>query len=150
VRQIIKRMGQTKAIIFSTHILEEVEACCSRAIIIDRGTVVANGTPTELKARAEAAGSVHLRVRNVAAETVKSKLGSLAVAGRISLQDNADGSLSARIFPRDKSTRADLALSVAQTATQSGWSFDELHTEEGRLDDVFRAITLPDSVKTRE
>ena len=104
----------------------------------------------ELKARAEAAGSVHLRVRNVAAETVKSKLGSLAVAGRISLQDNADGSLSARIFPRDKSTRADLALSVAQTATQSGWSFDELHTEEGRLDDVFRAITLPDSVKTRE
>lgn len=150
VRQIIKRMGQTKAIIFSTHILEEVEACCSRAIIIDRGTVVANGTPAELKTRAEAAGSVHLRVRNVAAETVKSKLGSLPVAGRISLQDNADGSLSARIFPRDKSTRADLALSVAQTATQSGWSFDELHTEEGRLDDVFRAITLPDSVKTRE
>ena len=74
VRQIIKRMGQTKAIIFSTHILEEVEACCSRAIIIDRGTVVANGTPAELKARAETAGSVHLRVRNVAAETLKSKL----------------------------------------------------------------------------
>ena len=43
-------MGEKKAIIFSTHILEEVEAVCSRAIIIDRGTIVANGTPQELKA----------------------------------------------------------------------------------------------------
>ena len=49
VRTLIRRMGETKAIIFSTHILEEVEAVCSRAIIIDRGTIVANGTPAELK-----------------------------------------------------------------------------------------------------
>ena len=51
VRNLIRRMGEKKAIIFSTHILEEVEAVCSRAIIIDRGRIVANGTP----ARAEAA-----------------------------------------------------------------------------------------------
>ena len=51
VRNLIKRMGQNKAIIFSTHILEEVEAACSRVIIIDRGRIVANGTPQELKAR---------------------------------------------------------------------------------------------------
>ena len=49
VRGLIKRMGENKAIIFSTHILEEVEAACSRAIIIDRGRVVADGTPDELK-----------------------------------------------------------------------------------------------------
>jgi len=51
VRNLIKRMGEDKAIIFSTHILEEVEAVCSRVIIIDRGRIVANGTPRELKAR---------------------------------------------------------------------------------------------------
>jgi ABC-2 type transport system ATP-binding protein len=51
VRNLIKRMGESKAIIFSTHILEEVEAACSRVIIIDRGRIVANGTPQELKAR---------------------------------------------------------------------------------------------------
>jgi len=51
VRNLIKRMGENKAIIFSTHILEEVEAVCSRVIIIDRGRIVANGTPQELKAR---------------------------------------------------------------------------------------------------
>ena len=51
VRNLIKRMGEKKAIIFSTHILEEVEAACTRVIIIDRGRIVANGTPQELKAR---------------------------------------------------------------------------------------------------
>ena len=52
VRTLIRRMGESKAIIFSTHILEEVEEACTRAIIIDRGRIVANGTPQELKARA--------------------------------------------------------------------------------------------------
>jgi len=54
VRNLIKRMGENKAIIFSTHILEEVEAACTRVIIIDRGKIVANGTPQELKARSPA------------------------------------------------------------------------------------------------
>jgi ABC-2 type transport system ATP-binding protein len=48
VRQLIKRLGQTKAILFSTHILEEVEAACTRAVIVDRGKIVADGTPAEL------------------------------------------------------------------------------------------------------
>jgi len=48
VRNLIRELGKTKAIIFSTHILEEVDAACSRAIIIDRGRIVASGTPDEL------------------------------------------------------------------------------------------------------
>jgi ABC-2 type transport system ATP-binding protein len=51
VRQLIKRLGQTKAILFSTHILEEVEAACTRAVIVDRGKIVADGTPAELIAQ---------------------------------------------------------------------------------------------------
>src|SRR5882672_8730533 len=74
VRQLIRRMGEKKAIIFSTHILEEVDAVCSRAIIIDRGRVVANGTPLELRRKSKWAGAVTLCVRGVAAATVTSKL----------------------------------------------------------------------------
>jgi ABC-2 type transport system ATP-binding protein len=48
VRQLIKRLGETKAILFSTHILEEVEAACTRAVIVDRGRIVEDGTPAEL------------------------------------------------------------------------------------------------------
>ena len=51
VRQLIKRLGKTKAILFSTHILEEVEAACTRAVIVDRGTIVADGTPAQLVAQ---------------------------------------------------------------------------------------------------
>ena len=53
VRQLIKRLGKTKAILFSTHILEEVEAACTRAVIVDRGRIVADGTPAELLAQSE-------------------------------------------------------------------------------------------------
>lgn len=52
VRQLIKNLGEKKAILFSTHILEEVDASCSRAVIVDRGRIVADGTPQELKERA--------------------------------------------------------------------------------------------------
>jgi len=52
VRQLIKRLGETKAILFSTHILEEVEASCTRAVIVDRGRIVEDGTPAELIAKA--------------------------------------------------------------------------------------------------
>src|SRR3954452_21127761 len=62
IRGLIRRMGEKKAIIFSTHILEEVEAVCSRAIIIDRGQIVANGTPEELKRKSELGGAVLVAV----------------------------------------------------------------------------------------
>ena len=62
VRNLIREMGKTKAVIFSTHILEEVDAACTRAIIIDRGRIVANGTPDSLRALAQSAGSVRLVV----------------------------------------------------------------------------------------
>lgn len=52
VRKLIKKLGEEKAVLFSTHILEEVEAACTRAVIVDRGKIVADGTPDELKAQA--------------------------------------------------------------------------------------------------
>ncbi len=146
VRQIIKRMGEKKAIIFSTHILEEVESVCSRAIIIDRGSVVADGTPAQLKARSETAGQVRLRISGGGADAVKSRLSGLMTAGRVTVQ--TEGAIvTARIQPRDRVLSGELARAVGEAATQAGWRLEELHTEEGRLDEVFRSITLPDTVK---
>ncbi|MCW0218664.1 MAG: ATP-binding cassette domain-containing protein [Prosthecobacter sp.] len=72
VRGLIKRMGETKAIIFSTHILEEVEAACSRAIIIDRGKIVADGTPDQLKKLVPGAHSLDEVFRSITRpDTVK-------------------------------------------------------------------------------
>src|SRR6058998_1129028 len=85
IRGLIRRMGERKAIIFSTHILEEVEAACTRAIIIDRGRIVANGTPAELKQRSETAGAVTLRVGGVNGSALGQKLSQLSTARKTSV-----------------------------------------------------------------
>ncbi|HPC62643.1 MAG TPA: ATP-binding cassette domain-containing protein, partial [Verrucomicrobiota bacterium] len=85
VRQLIRRMGEKKAIIFSTHILEEVDAACTRAIIIDRGRIVANGTPDELRAKSEYAGAVLLRISGVTAAALTQKLGTLGTVKRVAV-----------------------------------------------------------------
>src|SRR5205085_11984407 len=92
VRGLIRRMGATKAIIFSTHILEEVDAVCSRAIIIDRGRIVANGTPDELRRQSDWAGAVTLRVRGVNGAALNQQLGRLPAVKRVSvLKEDAGG-----------------------------------------------------------
>jgi len=147
VRNLIKRMGEKKAIIFSTHILEEVEAACTRAIIIDRGKIVANGTPAELKQKSDLAGSVSLRVLGVPGEVVKNKLGQVSRAKKAAIvKEDATGAW-VRVYPQFGARNGELACGVGEISMKEGWKIEELHTEEGRLDDVFRSITLPDTVK---
>jgi ABC-2 type transport system ATP-binding protein len=143
VRSIIKRMGEKKAIIFSTHILEEVDAACSRAIIIDRGKIVANGTPEQLRNKSDWAGAVTLRVNGMAVAAVKEKLGQLRSAKKVSADGNGTRVI-ATVFPR---VAGDGELTRDVLEATRGWMVEELHTEEGRLDEVFRSITMPDTVK---
>ena len=72
VRQLIKRLGKTKAILFSTHLLEEVEAACTRAVIVDCGKIVADGTPAELLAQS-GTGSLTDLFRRLTTAEVKQK-----------------------------------------------------------------------------
>jgi ABC-2 type transport system ATP-binding protein len=147
VRSLIRRMGEKKAIIFSTHILEEVDAVCSRAIIIDRGRIVANGTPYELRQKSEWAGAVTLRVSGISAAALNQRLSQLPAVSRTVVLREETTAVTVRVFPKGKINGA-LAQSIADAA--QGWRIEELHTEEGRLDEVFRSITMPDTAKTKE
>lgn len=147
VRTLIRRMGEKKAIIFSTHILEEVEAACTRAIIIDRGQIVANGTPVELKQRSDVAGAVSVRIAGVPGAAVNDRLAKLPTARKAAVVKEEAGSVTARVFPRPECRNGELARSIAEAVAQQGWRLEELHTEEGRLDEVFRNITLPDTMR---
>src|SRR5438477_696278 len=113
VRELIRRMGEKKAIIFSTHILEEVDAACSRAIIIDRGRIVADGTPQELKQRSDVAGAVSLRVLGVGADSVKQRLAGIAGASKAAIVKEEAGVVWARVYPSDKARNGELARAVA-------------------------------------
>jgi len=135
VRNLIRELGKDKAIVFSTHILEEVDAACTRAIIIDRGRIVANGTPEELRAMSDLAGAVTLKARGASLE----RLSSL---GRV---ESLNGAF--RIYPKDKSQAADLAKAVVEMVNLHGWKVEGMYSERGELDEVFRRITLPDTVK---
>jgi ABC-2 type transport system ATP-binding protein len=141
IRQLIRKMGEKKAIIFSTHILEEVDAVCTRAMIIDRGKVVANGTPEELRRKSEWAGAVTLRINGVAAGAVQEKLNHLRAAKKTTTS-TIGTRVTATVFPR-KAGDGDLTREVIEAT--SGWQVEELRTEEGRLDEVFRSITMPDT-----
>jgi ABC-2 type transport system ATP-binding protein len=135
VRNLIRELGRNKAIVFSTHILEEVDAACTRAIIIDRGRIVANGTPEELRAMSDLAGAVTLSAHGASAE-------KLATLGRV---EDLNGAF--RIYPRDKSRGAELAQDVVELVSREGWKVEGMFSERGELDEVFRRITLPDTVK---
>src|SRR5438132_6050095 len=134
VRNLIRELGRNKAIVFSTHILEEVDAACTRAIIIDRGRIVANGTPEELRGMSELAGAVTLQARGASEDR-------LAELGRV---EKLNGAF--RIYPKDKSKAADLAQAVVELVNLHGWKVEGMYSERGELDEVFRRITLPDTI----
>jgi ABC-2 type transport system ATP-binding protein len=115
-------------------------------IIIDRGRIVANGTPAELKARSEIAGAVLLRASGMTGAVLVERLSQVPGAARVEILREADGRVEARVYP-DKAAAAALTKNVAEAGAREGWQIDEIHTEEGRLDEVFRTITLPDTVK---
>jgi gliding motility-associated transport system ATP-binding protein len=135
VRNLIRELGAKKAIVFSTHILEEVDAACTRAIIIDRGKIVANGTPLELRNMSDLAGAVTLQARGATAER-------LAELGRV---EKLNGAF--RVYPRDKSKAGELAREVVELVNLHGWKVEGMYSERGELDEVFRRITLPDTAK---
>ena len=143
VRGLIRRMGEHKAIIFSTHILEEVEAACTRAIIIDRGRIVANGTPQQLKAKSDMAGTVVLTARGVPGNVVVERLSALPRARKTTIIKEDKEKVCVRVYPKSAELNGEQARQVAAAAT--GWQVEEIRTDEGRLDEVFRTITLPDT-----
>ena len=147
VRTLIRAMAREKAIIISTHLLEEVEAICTRAVIIDRGRIVADGTPANLLARSRHHNSVTLSLPVAQSQTAMNAL--QRQPGVASVEEVSRGGEIATItvFPKENARLIDR---VTQLAISEHWDVRELYAEAGRLDDVFRAITTPDAQRARE
>lgn len=144
VRGLIRRMGEEKAIIFSTHILEEVEASCSRAIIISGGSVVANGTPEQLKQRAKGSGSLRIQIAGIPASSAKSDLQGLASVDSLTVDKEEENVLRGLVHPQaGQSGRA--SEEIFKYVSSKNGLLQELAVVEGRLDDVFREITSSDT-----
>ena len=138
VRQLIIDMAKDKAIIVSTHILEEVEAVCTRAIVIDRGRIVADGTAEDLQKRMPYHNAVAVRVDAAKADAVVTALGSLASVEKVDRELPAQGQVLLRAVPK---AGAVIAGDVAALLQQKSLAVTEMYVERGKLDDVFRQIT---------
>ncbi len=147
VRELISAMAPHKAIIISTHLLEEVETICSRAVILDRGKIVADGTPAQLLARSRHHNAVTLSMPQAYAAEARSKLAALPQAANVDMQERADGLVAISVFPK---SGARLIEHVSTMAKSAEWPVQELYAEAGRMDDVFRAITTGDTQRARE
>ena len=152
VRSLIREMAPRKAIILSTHLLEEVDAVCSRAVIISAGRIVSDGAPEDLHARADGHNAVTLTLRGVAAESARTALASLEGVREVEEvdgggEDGAENGAGVRLRVRPEGGRA-VAVEVSRTAREHGWQVEELMVDRGRLEEVFRAITAPDRTRS--
>lgn len=137
VRELIRTMAPDKIIVISTHILEEVHAVCTRAIIIAHGRLLADATPEELVARSRYHKAVSLIVGpQTEPERVRDALRALPQVAAI---DGVDREIT--VFPREGAL---LLPVITELAARNDWRLEEVHLETGRLDEVFRDITTAD------
>ena len=137
VRTLIKEMAPNKAIIISTHILEEVESVCSRAVIIAQGRLIFSGTPMELAGRSQYHNATTVVVDAGDATQVRDALGN--VPGIRAVEKVTDGSLvRLTALPVNGVNPVD-AVQTCVDGLQC--KVHEFLIERGRLDEVFRNIT---------
>jgi ABC-2 type transport system ATP-binding protein len=133
IRTLIDEMAPSKAIIISTHILEEVDAVCSRAVIIAHGRIVADGTPAELEARSALHNVVSVTAGEETLAQILEPIAALNKVARVEI----DGRRLLAI-PADG---ADALDDVRVLVRQRGVSVTDIRLERGRLEDVFRTVT---------
>ena len=141
VRTLIRGMSAEKVIVLSTHILEEVEAVCTRATIIARGRLVSDGTPEDLlrRSRMHNALRLGLLIGEASGESVVETLEAVPGVAWVEVGAQSGGALEVTLFPAGG---IPLAGPAGEAARANGWQVTEMHVERGRLDDVFREITV--------
>jgi ABC-2 type transport system ATP-binding protein len=136
VRGLIAEMARNKLVVISTHILEEVDAVCTRAIIIARGRIVADETPQGLAAQSRYHRAISLRLQD-RGDTERARSALAALPGVSEIEASAEDGRITVIPARDQ----ELAPAVNRALDQMGLRLRSLAIEAGRLDDVFRRIT---------
>jgi len=134
VRELIKNLAKDKIVIISTHILEEVTAVCTRAIIIAKGCIVADGTPAELESRSR----YHQAIKVTLTDEYDLSADLNGLANVETVEASEDERLSYTIVAKDGHS---IFSQVSEIAQDKQWPVSEFHVERGQLEDVFRNVT---------
>ena len=136
VRELIKGLAKDKIVIISTHILEEVSAVCSRALIISEGKLLLDGKPDELERQSRHHNAICLQLAEEHTD-VQSQLGSINNIESVDLVAELEDR-TFMLFPKDGQM---LLPEVVRWLDDKQWAVENIHLEKGRLDDVFRQVT---------
>jgi ABC-2 type transport system ATP-binding protein len=138
IRQLIKEMATEKAILISTHILEEVDSVCTRAIIIARGEVIFSGTPLELASQSSYHNAVTIMVDTGLETEVQRILKEVEVIKHFEITTQKDFT---RMTMKPAAGVNDLRQRIQKKLDSTDYAIHQLYIEEGRLDEVFRTMT---------
>lgn len=141
VRSLIRKMAKEKAIILSTHILEEMEAVCTRAVIINRGQIVADGSPQSLLMNSRFYNTVTLKLSALPDESVVQSLQQLNNVNDVKVitPSQPDTPFTIQVYPTQKQ---DILDEVKSFLNDKGMSISEIYREKGHMDEVFRNLTI--------
>ena len=139
VRSLIQNMSEERTILISTHILEEVDAVCTRAIIISDGKLVGYGTPDELMSQSMYRNSVSVSVNGADPTKLLEKLNKLDFVFSVErIPNNREDIVKMRIFPKDKES---ITLKLEEYLFSQKMDIEQFNVNRGRLDEVFRELT---------
>ncbi|MFH1744818.1 MAG: ATP-binding cassette domain-containing protein [bacterium] len=138
IRDLIKKLGKEKTVIFSTHILSEVSATCDRAIIINNGRIVAQGTPDELIKQRGAKTMLYIKIKGQREEILKVLHGVQEIEKAEVKTSEAGDIYEYEVTPKPN---VDARESLSSAITRAGWSILEFRGKQVSLEDVFRDLT---------
>lgn len=137
IRELIKALGQEKTVVLSTHILSEVQASCDRVIIINKGKMVADGTPDDLQTSFSGGQRVRFGVKEPAGGVAE----ALEAWGHTRIVEHAYDDEENTVYTLVSDQTADIRPDLFHLAVDKGWTLTELHRDQVNLEDVFRQLT---------
>ena len=142
VRSLIKDMSEERTILISTHILEEVDAVCTSAMIIANGRVVGYGTPDELLSQSLYRNSVTVSLKNEDPRKLLDDFNQLDFVYSVEhVQDDREDLVTMRLYPKNKES---ISRKLEEYLYKKNVQLEQFTVERGRLDEVFRQLTTED------
>ena len=139
VRKLISQLKEDRTILVSTHILEEVEAICTRAIILSEGKIVGDGTPEELLSKSVYHNAINLKISVKPNQNVQQILLGIPSVERVEIQSSNYQTLSFVVLAKQGQP---ILEEVKERLDQQNVKIVEMYVEKGRLDEVFRQMTI--------
>lgn len=144
IRELIKELGKEKTVLVSTHILSEVEATCSRAIIINKGNIIADDTPENLSlnfGNNDKSSTIKISIKtNDNIESVKEKLLSVSDIYKVEIEDNFNNIKELTIYSNSEEPRDEIYRFIKST----DWIIYEMMRVKENLETVFHTLTKGD------